>query len=160
MSDEIIYFYNVKDDKYYQSRYTHEYLNNLIKENQELKKQLEDLQETHYLIQGGRSNGKTYLMKLQADKEQLNSLVNSCQEEIRQLKKQLKATEEVVEEHMKKWVTMKNQQKEFIDWLSNTIKEMENTPADDIHQQVEKDSCLTVADTILSKFKEIIEDDK
>ena len=40
MEEEIIYFYNVKDGKYYQSRYTHEYLNNLIKENQELKERL------------------------------------------------------------------------------------------------------------------------
>ena len=37
---------------------------NLTMDKIELKKQLEDLQETHYLIQGGRSNGKTYLMKL------------------------------------------------------------------------------------------------
>ena len=41
----------------------------------------EDLQETHYLIQGGRSSCKTYLMKLQADKEQL-------QQENQKLKKQ------------------------------------------------------------------------
>ena len=33
----------------------------------ELKKQLEDLQETHYLIQGGRGYGKTYLMKLKSE---------------------------------------------------------------------------------------------
>ena len=29
MEEEIIYFYNVKDGKYYQSRYTHRWLNNL-----------------------------------------------------------------------------------------------------------------------------------
>ena len=39
----------------------------LQEENQELKKQLEELQETHYLIQGGRGYGKTYLMKLKSE---------------------------------------------------------------------------------------------
>lgn len=36
--EEIIYFYNVKDGKYYQSRYTHRWLNNL---QQQCKKQKE-----------------------------------------------------------------------------------------------------------------------
>ena len=38
MEEEIIYFYNVKDGKYYQSRYTHRWLNNL---EQQVKKQKE-----------------------------------------------------------------------------------------------------------------------
>lgn len=38
MEEEIIYFYNVKDGKYYQSRYTHRWLNNL---QQQVKKQKE-----------------------------------------------------------------------------------------------------------------------
>ena len=38
MKEEIIYFYNVKDGKYYQSRYTHRWLNNL---QQQCKKQKE-----------------------------------------------------------------------------------------------------------------------
>ena len=38
MEEEIIYFYNVKDGKYYQSRYTHRWLNNL---QQQCKKQKE-----------------------------------------------------------------------------------------------------------------------
>ena len=38
MKEEIIYFYNVKDGKYYQSRYTHRWLNNL---QQRCKKQKE-----------------------------------------------------------------------------------------------------------------------
>ena len=52
----------------------------------ELKKLLEDLQETYYLIQGGRSYGKTYLMKLQSDKEELNSLLNSCKKKYNKIK--------------------------------------------------------------------------
>ena len=98
---------------------------NLTMDKIELKKQLEDLQETHYLIQGGRSNGKTYLMKLQADKEQLNSLVNSCQEEIRRLKKQ---NEEHKIQYFKdtgilsdKILELKNQQKEFMEYLGKII---------------------------------------
>lgn len=38
MEEEIIYFYNVKDGKYYRSRYTHRWLNNL---QQQCKKQKE-----------------------------------------------------------------------------------------------------------------------
>ena len=38
MEEEIIYFYNFKDGKYYQSRYTHRWLNNL---QQQCKKQKE-----------------------------------------------------------------------------------------------------------------------
>lgn len=38
MEEEIIYFYNVKDGKYYQSRYTHQWLNDL---QQQCKKQKE-----------------------------------------------------------------------------------------------------------------------
>lgn len=150
----------------------------LQQENQELKKQLEDLQETHYLIQGGRSNGKTYLMKLQADKEQLNSLVNSCQEEIRRLKKQLEVGEEqyndLVEEKEKlqkqltthqilqrdcyvnnlknisKIEEMENQQKEFIEFITSYIELLSNKP--DLIEESEID----LLKEILSKYKETI----
>lgn len=43
MSEEIIYFYNVEDDEYYRSRYTHKYLESLQQENQQLKKELKAL---------------------------------------------------------------------------------------------------------------------
>lgn len=93
----------------------------------------------------------------------LVSYIKELQQENQLLKKQLEnkysrtgtLTNEVLYEENIKLI---NQQKEFIDWLSNTIKEMENTPADDIHQQLEKDSCLAVADTILLKYNEIIGD--
>ena len=42
MEEEIIYFYNVKDGKYYQSRYTHRWLNNL---QQQCKKQKEVIEK-------------------------------------------------------------------------------------------------------------------
>jgi hypothetical protein len=47
MEEEIIYFYNVKDGKYYQSRYTHRWLNNL---QQQCKKQKEVIDKAIKLI--------------------------------------------------------------------------------------------------------------
>ena len=65
------------------------------------------------------------------EKEQLNSLVNSCQEEIRRLK---------------------NQQKEFIEYLTSYIDLLSNKP--DLIEENQKD----ILEEILSKYKEIIED--
>lgn len=47
MEEEIIYFYNVKDGKYYQSRYTHRWLNNL---QQQCKKQKEVIDKINEFI--------------------------------------------------------------------------------------------------------------
>ena len=47
MEEEIIYFYNVKDGKYYQSRYTHRWLNNL---QQQCKKQKEVIDKINNYI--------------------------------------------------------------------------------------------------------------
>ena len=46
MEEEIIYFYNVKDGKYYQSRYTHRWLNNL---QQQCKKQKEVIDRLNFI---------------------------------------------------------------------------------------------------------------
>jgi hypothetical protein len=46
--EEIIYFYNVKDGKYYQSRYTHRWLNNL---EQRCKKQKEVINKVNKYIE-------------------------------------------------------------------------------------------------------------
>lgn len=43
MEEEIIYFYNVKDGKYYQSRYTHRWLNNLQNQVQKQKEVIDRL---------------------------------------------------------------------------------------------------------------------
>ena len=90
------------------------------------------------------------------EKEQLNSLVNSCQEEIRQLKKQLEnkynrtgtLTNEVLYEENTKLI---NQQKKFIEYLEYQVKLQEEL--NDIH-------LATGFEEILSKYKEIIGDDK
>ena len=110
---------------------------------------------------------RTYLYnKLSAEKEQLNSLVNSCQEEIRQLKKQLeeyKATNEVLSHELTKDKVLQQdclttccgipigdipklitQQKEFIKYLKDML-DNEN----DIF------SVVRVKD-VLNKYKETI----
>ena len=103
------------------------------------------------------------------EKEQLNSLVNSCQEEIRRLKKQL---EEYKHKGLyntclpystgyKKAIKEKeNQQKEFIEYMNKTIEELE---CDDVDDEEMKCYLIQIIDTfkeILSKYKEIIGDDK
>ena len=50
MEEEIIYFYNVKDGKYYQSRYTHRWLNNL---QQQVKKQKEVIDKAIETLEKG-----------------------------------------------------------------------------------------------------------
>ena len=45
MEEEIIYFYNVKDGKYYQSRYTHRWLNNLQNQVQKYKEVIDKVKE-------------------------------------------------------------------------------------------------------------------
>ena len=55
MEEEIIYFYNVKDGKYYQSRYTHRWLNNL---QQQCRKQKEVINKAIEYIRIYRSYQK------------------------------------------------------------------------------------------------------
>ena len=145
----------------------------------ELKKQLNGINEE-----------RTYLYnKLSVENEQLNSLVNSCQEEIRRLKKQL---EEYIKQNMKlkdelfdkrkeyqdtyKDVRIeikeyKSQQKEFISYLENEIYSIEpkgtcinyNCEYDseeDYVSAMKECSKLNTLKEILHKYKEIIGDDK
>ena len=90
---------------------------------------MEQLFDKYYLPLLDKHYSKTYELqqesqKLQTEKEQMNSLVNSCQEEIRRLKKQLEQYQEevcildmITDENIK----YKNQQKEFIEYLEKTI---------------------------------------
>ncbi len=110
--------------------------------------------------------------KTEFEKEQLNSLVNSCQEEIRQLKKQL-TTYQILHRDCKvdnlknisKIEEMENQQKEFIDYLENEkdrlIHETSHYYTDSFDRQhAVNEDVFNEVDKILSKFKEIIGDDK
>ena len=115
------------------------------------------------------------------EKEQLNSLVNSCQEEIRQLKKQLEEYQQELEKadsitqscifngkeeskiSYRKCLNILNkkeaQQKEFIDYMNKTIEELE---CDDVDDEEMKGYLIQRIDTfkeILQKYKEIIGSD-
>lgn len=97
------------------------------------------------------------------EKEQLNSLVNSCQEEIRQLKKQLEnkykkvgtLTCELLYEENTKLI---NQQKEFIKYLEDVIKELQKIKETELDYDILKDVIpqLLAYEEILQKYKEII----
>ena len=97
------------------------------------------------------------------EKEQLNSLVNSCQEEIRRLKKQLEEAQEniILLKASKPMLEYKkaleeNQQKEFIEYMNKTIEELEY---DDVDDEEMKGYLIQKIDTfkeILSKYKSII----
>ena len=98
------------------------------------------------------------------EKEQLNSLVNSCQEEIRRLKKQLQErpkeyvfignaqnkTRDFINQITKDNKEFKNQQKEFIEYLTSYIDLLSNKP--DLIEESEID----LLKEILSKYREII----
>ena len=107
------------------------------------------------------------------EKEQLNSLVNSCQEEIRRLNKQLKErpkeyvfignaqnkTRDFINQITKDNKEYKNQQKEFIEYMNKTIEELE---CDDVDDEEMKGYLIQRTYTfkeILSKYKEIIGSD-
>ena len=103
--------------------------------------------------------------KTEFEKEQLNSLVNSCQEEIRQLKKQL-TTYQILHRDCKvdnlknisKIEEMENQQKEFIDYLEDLIKQNE-TVVEVSKYGLPKNCSKLLIDfykEILSKYKSII----
>ena len=93
------------------------------------------------------------------EKEQLNSLVNSCQEEIRRLKKQLEENKDKINWYEnfeinktidKLRLKHNTQQKEFIDYLENESKKIYRDGG--LRQNIFKQ--------ILRKYKSIIGDDK
>ena len=104
------------------------------------------------------------------EKEQLNSLVNSCQEEIRQLKKQL-TTYQILHRDCKvdnlknisKIEEMENQQKEFINYLEDEIKRINPKELDigelNLRLNDIKFTQYLIYKEILSKYKEIIGND-
>ena len=116
--------------------------------------------------------------KLQTEKEQLNSLVNSCQEEIRQLKKKLEErpkeyvfignaqnkTRDFINQITKDNKEYKNQQKEFINYLEDEIKFYKNRDSymvEHIHGSYDLTQIeLNILKEILQKYKSIIGDDK
>ena len=94
------------------------------------------------------------ITNLRCEKEQLNSLVNSCQKEIRQLKKQLENYKKLGFKHLQdKNNNLETQQKEFIKWLEDYLNLFD-------YMNIEEQAGYDMLEEILQKYKEIIGDDK
>lgn len=133
MSNE---YYNLLEEK----------MARLINQNQELKKKYEN----------SVSDYETTMF----EKEQLNSLVNSCQEEIRQLKKQLEETDRKLfltknelDMRQKSIDNKLNQQQEFIKYLEDYLKLFD-------YMCIDEQADYDMIEEILQKYKSIIGDDK
>ena len=100
------------------------------------------------------------------EKEQLNSLVNSCQEKIRQLKKQLEESKdnyncllkqkEQFEYIMSKQVDYQGQKKEFIKYMNDIIEDLEIEDVDDEEMKCYLIQRIDTFKEILQKYKSII----
>ena len=66
------------------------YIKQLQQENSRLKEELEELKHKHYLIQGGRGNGKTYLLHLQQENQELKEVIDKSIELNEQVIKYIK----------------------------------------------------------------------
>lgn len=141
-------------------------INNLLKENRKLKQKYE--------------NSVADYETTKFEKEQLNSLVNSCQEEIRKLKKELKErpkeyvfignaqnkTRDFINQITKDNKKHESHQQEFIKYLEDKRKKLENshihTVSDLLGSYDLNELRLNTLGEILQKYKEIIgvSDDK
>ena len=148
----------------------------LLKENQELKlelsgyrqaildnKEMLGLKEQNDKLKKKYENAVSDYEKTMFEKEQLNSLVNSCQEEIRRLKKQLKNYKKLGFKHLQdKNNDLETQQKEFITYLEDEIKNTQIKWGNKLTEKGYIDIATTVRayQIILQKYKETIGDDK
>ena len=148
----------------------------LLKENQELKlelsgyrqaildnKEMLGLKEQNDKLKKKYENAVSDYEKTMFEKEQLNSLVNSCQEEIRRLKKQLKNYKKLGFKHLQdKNNDLETQQKEFITYLEDEIKNTQIKWGNKLTEKGYIDIATTVRayQIILQKYKEAIGDDK
>ena len=114
---------------------------------------------------------------LEEFEEQLNSLVNSCQEEIRQLKKQVETKKVVARDweveckkNISKVEEKETQQKEFVKYLEDEIKEEKDNleklcelykiPKENNGAYKFAYSYISKIEMILQKYKKIIGDNK
>ena len=108
-----------------------------------------------YYIQGSDH----YLIPKDVFIELFNEMVN-WKEETKELKKQL----EELKQEKQEWINLldmfKNQQKEFIEYMNKTIAELECDDADDEEMKGYLIQRIDTFKEILSKYKEIIGDDK
>ena len=112
------------------------------------------------------------ITNLRCEKEQLNSLVNSCQEEIRRLKKQLQErpkeyvfignaqnkTRDFINQITKDNKEFKTQQKEFIEYMNKTIEELECDDVGDEEMKGYLIQRLDIFKEILKKYNEKVTD--
>ena len=137
--------------------------NKILKENAEHNDKVVDkVNWENMLLKKKYENAVADYESVMFEKEQLNSLVNSCQEEIRRLKKQLEEERNKVREYSYKLSnfrceeTYENQQKDFIEYMNKTIEELE---CDDVDNEEMKGYLIQRIDSfkeILSKYKSII----
>lgn len=110
----------------------HKKYDKLQQENKQLKIQISAREEVYNRLESNWNklnkkyeNAVADYEKTMFEKEQLNSLVNSCQEEIRQLKKQLEDYKKLGFKHLQdKNNNLETQQKEFIKYLEDESKEI------------------------------------
>ena len=179
-----------------EANYVHKDSTSLVQENKELKLELsgyrqailEDkdmlgLKEENQELEQKYLNAVSDYETTMAEKEQLNSLVNSCQEEIRRLKKQLEDANEQIsylrrsierkEEriidlqyeripHTNEYVDkLLNQQKEFISYLENE-KDRLSRECSQIYEdslgktRLVNEDIFNEVNDILQKYKSII----
>ena len=121
-----------------------------------LKDMVLELQEENQELKQKYLNAVSDYETTMAEKNELNSLVNSCQEEIRQLKKQLEDYKKLGFKYLQdKNNNLETQQKEFIEYMNKTIEELE---CDDVDDEEMKGYLIQRIDTfkdILSKYKKI-----
>lgn len=130
----------------------------LIRENQELRKHIEE------------HNLATENLAYWKGKNESKMKINRLRVENKDLKDKLKATKEVAEEHLKKEIELKTQQKEFIEWLERNAKKYTpnlrvnvfdaygNRIAQYINAEVYEIPPEDVVKEVLYKYKEIVGD--
>lgn len=134
-----------------------------------------DIEAIKYLLKENQKLKQKYLNAVadyettMAEKEQLNSLVNSCQEEIRQLKKQLEEREKdyfklskEVTEYTMKLHKNKVQQKEFIKYLEDEkvglFRDCSQIYEDSLGKiKLVNEDIFKEVNNFLQKYKKIIE---
>lgn len=94
---------------------------------------------------------------LRCEKEQLNSLVNSCQEKIRKLKKQV---EKVLNDYCRLDAYNRTQKKEFINYLEKRYKDITSVIGSYGSNTDMLYGKKDILKEIFQEFKSIIGDDK
>lgn len=114
-------YYRVFNDNGYERTWEE-----LYEDNVSFQKYTDKLEEENKELNQKYLNAVADYETTMFEKGQLNSLVNSCQEEIRRLKKQLENYKKLGFKHLQdKNNNLENQQKEFIKYLEDLIKQNE-----------------------------------